>query len=369
MKLKIMHTGDVHLGMKFNNYPEISKDLEEARYRALANVVTEADERQCHLLVVAGDLFDKPNMPEKDIMNAIDILSDFSGDAILILPGNHDFDNGAIELWEDFRRHMTGKMVLLSEEEKYDLTKFDLDAAVYPAPCDRKKSGKNKIGWINQMEERKLTEFELGIAHGALAGFSPDMTDSYFKMAAEELQVLNMDIWLLGHSHISYPRQDKVNNHKIFNSGTPEPDGLDCTHDGYAWYIEIQDDKSIQAERITTGNYQFQDLEFTIQAESDLQQVVDKLSGSDAGNSIVRLRLTGRLDQEAFDRKNDYYNQIRNATYYAVVDDSDLKLKINEDVIAEEFTVDSFPYQLLSELTADEDALHIAYELIREVRE
>ena len=35
MSLKIMHTGDIHLGMKFTQYPQISKELEEARYLSL----------------------------------------------------------------------------------------------------------------------------------------------------------------------------------------------------------------------------------------------------------------------------------------------------------------------------------------------
>jgi len=59
MTLRIMHTGDVHLGMKFNQYPQISTKLENARYQALENVIKEANKRNANLLAVAGDLFDK----------------------------------------------------------------------------------------------------------------------------------------------------------------------------------------------------------------------------------------------------------------------------------------------------------------------
>ncbi|MEC9490036.1 MAG: metallophosphoesterase, partial [Halanaerobiales bacterium] len=72
MSLKIMHTGDVHLGMKFNQYPQISSELEESRYQALENVIKAGNQRNVNLLAIAGDLFDKANIKSVNIKKTID---------------------------------------------------------------------------------------------------------------------------------------------------------------------------------------------------------------------------------------------------------------------------------------------------------
>ena len=366
MKLKIMHTGDVHLGKKFNNYPSLSEELEQARYQALENVVKQADKRGCQLLVVAGDLFDKPNLPEENIIKAVDILSKFSGECILILPGNHDYNK--IDTWEQVSKHLTGRMLLLMEGQKYDLQKFDLDVAVYPAPCDDKHSEKNVLSWIPADRENLDRKFEIGIAHGALSGVSPDLTDAYFKMSKEELRKLNMDLWLLGHSHISYPERAEVVNQQIFNSGTPEPDGLDCSHPGYAWYIEIDNNKNTKAERMITGNYIFVDRSYLVNGEEDLADMVEEICDENAENKVVRIVINGRIKEELYRGKNDYFQRIKNNTAYARIIDENLNLKITKDKISEEFTPESLPHEILQELMDDEEALQMAYEFIQEVK-
>ncbi|OHB79632.1 MAG: hypothetical protein A2W31_02150 [Planctomycetes bacterium RBG_16_64_10] len=59
MPLRIFHTADVHIGLKFmRGYPDAIRDkLLDARLETLARLVDIANEQQCHLFVVAGDLF------------------------------------------------------------------------------------------------------------------------------------------------------------------------------------------------------------------------------------------------------------------------------------------------------------------------
>jgi len=371
MTLKIMHTGDVHLGRKFSHYQdELSKNLEEARYENLENIVIEANTRSCNLLVIAGDLFDKITMPDKDIVKTIDILEEFLGDAVLVLPGNHD--NKKIDIWKTFKDNIKGDILFLEEEKSYNLNKFDLDVVVYPAPCDSKHSSENKLQWINTVEERDKTSYEIGLAHGAIKGVSPDMTDNYFTMSKSELRNLNMDLWLMGHTHIPIPETNNNNsvvNKKIYNAGTPEPDGFDCKHNGFVWYIEMNNKEKIKAELIETGKYNFLEIEKKIQTEDDLNDLYEEIKNNKPKNKLVRINLTGRIEQSVHNIKNDYYNKIENITAYARINDDDLNLKITEEKIKEEFPEGSFPYQFLNELIGEDKTLEIAYELIQEVKE
>lgn len=369
MTLKIMHTGDVHLGMKFNQYPQISTELENARYQALENVIKAANERNTHLLAVAGDLFDKTNIKKENIKKTIGILDKFAGDAVVILPGNHDYSDGINKLWNQFKEEMTGKILILEDEKVYELQNFSIPAVIYAAPCDSKLSEKNKIGWMKNLDNRADTKYHIALAHGALKGFSPDLNDNYFQMSKEELLDIKMDLWLLGHSHLPYPSQKKVINQKIFNNGTPEPDGMDCSHPGSAWYIELNEKKEVKAERIETGNYHFSDLEKKIKSEADLKKLINNILENKAETKILRLKIKGDLMRREFNNKDNYLKKLRDNCFYAKIDQSDLNIKIDKEIIAEEFAENSFPYQLLTELEDNNQALHLAYKMLKEVQE
>jgi len=228
MNLKILHTGDLHIGMKFNGYPEgLRQRLTEARFKVLEALVKEANEAECQLLVMAGDLFDKTTVPPRDVERAAVTLDKFAGDCILVLPGNHDYYNGQGGLWSQFQNRLTGKILLLNESRPYALHEYDLDAIVYPAPCQRKHSSHNNLGWMTGQVRRESALWHIGIAHGALEGLSPDLNQEYFPMSRKELESVPVDLWLLGHSDLPYPTFAATTGQKHLNAGHPEPDGLD----------------------------------------------------------------------------------------------------------------------------------------------
>ncbi|SIQ00986.1 metallophosphoesterase family protein [Halanaerobium kushneri] len=369
MSLKIMHTGDLHLGMKFNQYPNISTELENARYQALENIIREANRRNTDLLAIAGDLFDRASIKNVKIKETISILNGFAGDAILILPGNHDYSDGVSNLWSQFKTEIKGRMLILDQEKIYLLNDFGINAAVYPAPCDRKLSAENRLGWIKNLTERPQTNYHLLLAHGALAGFSPDLNDDYFKMTEKELLNLEMDLYLLGHSHLPYPKKEKLSGYKIFNNGTPEPDGMDCSHPGSAWYIELNKKKEVEASRIKTGNYHFSDQEAELNSLNDLKNLIDKIIDSEAKTKILRLRLKGELPRDDFAEKDKQLARLRENCFYVKIDQNDLTIKINQELITEEFAENSFPFQLLKELEDNHQAQYLAYKMLKEVQQ
>ena len=372
MALKILHTGDVHIGMKFNGYPEfIRGELVEARFKVLVNLIQTANEEECRLFVIAGDLFDKTTIAKKDVVRVISILENFAGDCVLVMPGNHDYDNGMVELWHLFAERLSDKIVVLNENKVYQLAQtHDLDVAVYPAPCNKKTSKTNNLGWINALPELPEAGLHIGIAHGALDGLSPDLKQDYFYMQVSELEHLPVDLWLLGHTHIPYPNLELVKGHKIFNAGTPEPDGMDCSHAGHAWLLEIDEQKNIQAQRLATGYYRFIDTEESITDWDDMKRLQQKYIIATAPQTLLRLNIKGRVEREMFNQKQALYQELEKNLAYATFDDSGLGLKITAEVIDQEFTAGSLPHQLFMEFIAenDEEALQVAYELVREVQ-
>ncbi|WDC85590.1 metallophosphoesterase [Caloramator sp. mosi_1] len=65
--MSFLATSDLHIGMKFKNYSEnVSKVLQEARFKALENMVNIANDRGCSLFLIAGDLFESASDTNKN---------------------------------------------------------------------------------------------------------------------------------------------------------------------------------------------------------------------------------------------------------------------------------------------------------------
>lgn len=365
MTLKIFHTGDIHIGMKFNNYIEgVKEALVEARFSSLERMIEKSNDLNTDVFVVAGDLFNTIQVLKRDIKRCAEILNKFNGACVLVLPGNHDYDNGMTDLWIDFSKEINEKVVLLNEERKYPLNDYDLDLVVYPAPCHSKHSNENNLGWIKEEGLAETGKYHIGVAHGAIQGLSADIEGNYYLMEKEELNNIPTHAWLLGHTHVCYPALEKVRNHKIFNPGTPEPDGLDFKEEGCAWYIELQEEE-VLAERIITGEYRFFDKSFNLDSDRDLEAIEDWIEKNTSKKAIVRINLRGSISKESYSNLAEFYKKLEAEVFHLLVEDSDLKIKINKEIIEKEFTKGSFPYEFLNGLAHDREALQIAYDLVR----
>ena len=366
MNLNIFHTGDIHIGMKFSGYSDkIRASLIEARFLSLENMIEQSNDLGTDLFVVAGDLFNTTQISKKDIERTKRILDKFSGSCVLVMPGNHDYDNGMVDLWTEFCKLPSEKILYIGEKKPYYLEDYGLDIVVYPAPCHAKHSSENSLGWIKEQGLEQYGKHHIGIAHGALEGLSPDLVGNYYYMNKSELENIPVDLWLLGHTHVSYPENNKVVGWKIFNAGTHEPDGLDCRNEGAAWSILIDSDKKIVGERVSTGLYRFYDKSFQIKSDEELEDVSSWVQENNPSKSIMRLSLEGRLSNNLYKELNSFYKDLEEKLLHLIVDDLKLRTKIDKETIEREFTEGSFPYIFLNDLIHDDEALQIAYDLIR----
>ena len=368
--MKIFLTSDVHLGMKFAGYPSVQEKLIEARFEALKRCVDIANERECELFVVGGDLFDRVSVAKGDIKQAADILRDFQGRLVAVLPGNHDFITDRSDgLWAIFKGFADNHLLVLESNKIYTLKPYDLDANLYAAPCEAKHSGDNNIGWIREIEKDRDVAWHIGVAHGSLEGLSPDFDKNYYPMTEPELLSCGLDLWLMGHTHIPYPTQPGPRS-KVFYPGTPEPDGFDCDHGGKGLLMETDLDKQIKANFVRTGTYRFHHEETEISSWKDAEGVLVRYSEPQHKSTLLKLKMKGRLPEEEYERLRVFRDNLEKNLCFFQFDSSEVTIKITPDVIDREFTEHSFPYRLLKELaeTQDFEALQVAYELIQETR-
>jgi DNA repair protein SbcD/Mre11 len=361
---------DFHLGMRFSSYPSVQKELIRARFSALRRVVDRANAEQCALLVIAGDLFDRINIPVKEAEEVIEILGGFQGDCIAVLPGNHDYFSGAKSgVWKTVTENGPDNLLLLSEKKKYYLNDFHLPVVLYAGPCSSQHGRENAVSWIGPADRKDRELFHIGVAHGSIEGISPDVTKQYFPMNRKQLESAGLDLWIIGHTHIPFPEREETVSPFII-PGTPEPDGFDSGGDGAAWIISVNDNKAVHKKRFTAGSYRFTRQIKEIHSAGDIEEAVREMSGTAGPSVLLQLKLRGTLVKGDFPLLGPAMEELAQRFFYTDIDTESVKTKLTPGEIGNEFREGTFPYILLSRLSeyGDTEALERAYRILEEMR-
>jgi exonuclease SbcD len=376
VKIRIVHTADNHIGLKFKSRqypPSVRSALVQERLDGLTRVVSTANNREAHFLVVAGDLFDSVNVSKTDIKSVADILRTFSGKHVVVLPGNHDFlEQTEDSLWGTFRRLLPEHLLLLLDRpEPFDIEVADRHVVFFPAPCTSKHSATNTIGWVTAAE-KDPAHLNIGVAHGSIQGVSPDFAETYYPMTEKELRSAGVAFWLTGHTHVRIPDAKQTEDALYYVPSTHTPDGFDCAHEGYAWYVDVDPAGNATAEAFRTGTMRFVDYERTVSSVAEIQTLARELTGLDLSRTLVKLQLKGRLSEEERRSLDLWVENMRDQSLYCEVDTNGLSLNVNQDFIDKTYPSGSLAHRLLSALAGKQEdslALQMAHELVKEARE
>jgi hypothetical protein len=256
--------------------------------------------------------------------------------------------------------------MLTDQATPITLEGFDPQIIIYPAPCRSKHSTDNAIGWIASVHKAP-DALHIGIAHGSVEGRSPDLQGNYFPMSPKQIQETGLDALLLGHTHITFPEMPGSMD-RYFNPGTPEPDGMNCSHEGRA-FLHVFDGKQRKESRLlSTGTYRFHDVQEKVETAADLDRITKTWTANEHRNSVVRLSLNGHLSLEEWNRTQNLRNTLESNVTHLQLELNGLRKRISPVMIRREFPEQSFAFTLLDHLKEDEEALQLAYEWIMEVR-
>jgi predicted phosphodiesterase len=249
---------------------------------------------------------------------------------------------------------------------------------IYPAFCQSKHSERNNLGWIKEAHIDVAGVVNIGVAHGAIKGITPDMKEEYFLMTEEELSAIPVDAWLIGHTHVPYPNELKEDGdtpgYKIFNAGTHEQTDLSNNTEGNCFIITIDkcgSEAKVLARKYVSGRIRFYDLNIKVKPDSDAA-LTDAVNNAVAGknkNAVIRICLSGSIKQNEYEnRKNIYKEALGEFLTYEVRDD-ELSEEITVDKIRSEYAETSFAAKFLEELTGNTTELQMAYDLLEQCRE
>lgn len=372
--LTIFMTGDNHIGLKYASH-ENSDILRENRIVAFENMVQAANKENCELFVITGDLFENTSgVSKKDTKRILDILSDFNG-TIVVLPGNHDYYDDEVKVWRTFKELLINydNIMLLSEYRPYKLTVDDGEVILYPALCKSLHSlpWQNNLGWIKEENIEPDSTYRIGIAHGAIQGETIDNEGQYFLMKPSELESIPLDVWLIGHTHVQYPRNltekfEVCNN--IFNAGTHVQTDVSCNTEGACFVIQIDSNKTVRAKKFVSGNLHFCRKHIDVTA-GKMREIIASELNNIPDNSVVDLIVTGAITIDEYEDKDSIFNTTLSRFLEGTYNDYALSKLISKDLIESEFSETSLSAKLLNELLENPKEAQLAYELLNSLKE
>lgn len=366
--VRIIHTADNHIGLKFNNYSgsNAHSALIQERFDALKNVIDAGNSKDVHFLVVAGDLFDNLKISLKEVKAVVEILKKSTAE-VIVLPGNHDYYDGSDnKLWKMFLEVSENTNIRLINQSEIYRTECDGETVYfYPAPCMSKHHEGHVIGWVNDVQ-KDPTEIHIGIAHGNVEGLGVDDADRYFNMSEADLRAAGVDFWLLGHIHVPFPAPTAIGNPLFFMPATHTPESIKRKIPGHAWFIEIIEKKQLRFEQLTTGNLRFSRQILTFGRNYSLSDFQREELGWQNAKLLLDLKLSGSLSENDLTDLAEHLKTLPDK-YLQIDIENTVGVAVDSAFIQKTYAEGTTAYQWLSAIAAEPDselALQLAYSLL-----
>lgn len=291
--MKILHTADWQLGKPFGAIEgDMAAVLREERFEAVKRIAALARERAVDAVLVAGDVFDSPTVPDTILRRLLAAIADYPGPWVL-LPGNHD-PALAESPWT--------RLVQLGPPDNLHLAiepvpvrLCDDRLVVLPAPLQRRHEPDDVSAAMDRMESPP-DALRVGLAHGSVVGFDTE-GEAANRIAPDRVTAARLDYLALGDWHGTRRIAPK-----IWYSGTPEPDRFRDNDPGHVLLVELDapgEEPRVTQQRLGRFRWQRIDYRCGTAGERDEAETLDRELASRIGEddeAVVRIRLEGAAD-------------------------------------------------------------------------
>ncbi len=284
---RFLHSADLHLGRRFGNLPEsVRFRLIEARHGVLARLASAARDCGARDILLAGDTFDSETPADAVWRQALHAMGDDPGLRWWLLPGNHD-SLGAEALWDHLARHAPPGVHLLTRAEPVELAP---GVVLLPAPLPRRHPGRDLTAWLTGAATPEGA-LRLGLAHGAVQGFSEDGQDDTI-IPPDRAATAGLDYLALGDWH----GQMRIGA-RCWYAGTPEADGFKHAGRGGCLAVTLTPGAPPVAERVETGAFHWAEAALALVPGQEAGAALAALlppPGAGRRDHLLRLRAEGR---------------------------------------------------------------------------
>jgi hypothetical protein len=248
MTFTFLHTADWQIGKPFGSFPDDKAALlREARKSVITRIAQVARENGAAHVLVAGDVFDSRDVPDRDLMQSVDRMRREANLTWHLLPGNHDaaYDGSIWErlarvgVPENVRPHLEPGPVNLAP-----------DVVLLPAPLRGRTTVGDPTAWMDTAAT-PAARYRIGLAHGSIHGFGGEGGEAAVPIAPGRAEKAGLSYLALGDWHGALRISDRA-----WYSGTPEPDRFPDNEPGFVLVVQLDNPGGPpKVERHPTAQY------------------------------------------------------------------------------------------------------------------
>ena len=283
--IKILHTADHQLGVKFSGFGERGRQLRQAVKECLKATVDLALAEAVNLVLIAGDLFDSNTVSRNLVDEAVAQLKRLAPIPVCILPGTHDcYDASSVYRRSEFQNIPN---IHIFTDEMRSIAFSDLDLAIY-GRANLSPTGTESplIG----LEKNRETKYHVAMAHGEIA-IEGKFAGDYYPIEQREIAASGMNYVALGHWHryADFSQGDV----KAFYCGAPETLSFEEREDsGFVLLVSI-DESTTRVEKKRVGKYLWKTVDLTIEVFETEEELIQEIQKHADANTLIRVRLRG----------------------------------------------------------------------------
>ncbi|MHB8896655.1 MAG: metallophosphoesterase family protein [Candidatus Geothermincolia bacterium] len=257
MSLRILHTADVHLGAKFLGLGRKGEHQREQLLQAFDETVNLAIRERVDLLLIAGDLFDSPNVSRSLIARVAYRLHDLAavGIPVLVSPGTHD-PYGERSIWRASELVDVENLTVFKSEEMLPVRFPELDCTIYGNANVKPFANKYPLASLELTAEAR---WQIGMLHASFE--IPDVVEDTYIVTSDQVRDCGLDYVALGHYHSLSDRS--AGGVGAFYPGSPEMVRMQKGDFGYVLLVEFDDGVTVDSFKVGKRIYE----EMTIKAE------------------------------------------------------------------------------------------------------
>ena len=271
--LRLLHTSDWHIGMTRRHLTDASRAIFlNSRLDAVEKLCDIATTEQVDGVIVAGDIFDSPQLAPSVVLPLLELLGDVPCPVVLV-PGNHDpYHYESVYRSTAFLEHQPDNVHVAEQSAVLDVIP-QCELVVGPF-TDRFPTENPIFTSTRNLPDESATPYRVVVGHGSVNTFAPEMNEvdnaEVVDVAALEklLATKNVDYVALGDRHSTTSVGDSG---RIWYSGSPETTDFDDVEkaSGNALLVELDGD-SCEVTQVKTGEWRFTTLHGEVRSLEDL---------------------------------------------------------------------------------------------------
>lgn len=300
METKVLHTADIHLGVKMYKLGPEKAELQRKQIRdTFAAIVARAIDERYQVFLIAGDLFDSNSPSYETILFVKNQLAalDAAGIHCIIAPGTHDcLSRDSIYLKEHFAAGMTHVYVFNDPAiTKYHIDEFNI--TVWAKPNTANTSDHSPIF---KLPEQKKNSIDILLAHGSFQIEGKSSKNDY-PITADDVLVSNMDYIALGHWHgaANYSQGNTV----AWYSGSPEVVALESKGglgQGYVLSLSFENGKLDEVAPVKVGKRSVREITVEVDGMNDAAEIMAAIQKAADKDVICFVTLKGIASSKLF---------------------------------------------------------------------